>query len=74
MRASSPGGLEQASVVAKRMGISSSSAYLWLKKAAPVSSTPVFARVAPTRASSIPLEVAGAVLIVERGFDGLAES
>jgi transposase-like protein len=60
---------ERVSVIAKRMGISSSSAYLWMKRAAPAPSAPIFARVVPARATSLRLEVAGAALVVERGFD-----
>lgn len=66
---------ESAGVVAKRLGITPSTAYLWLKPAAPAVSTPVFARVVPERstqaapASRIVLEVGGAKLHVERDFD-----
>jgi transposase-like protein len=60
---------ERVSVVARRLGISSSSAYLWMKAAAPAPSVPVFARVVPARASSLRVEIAGAALIVESGFD-----
>jgi len=60
---------ERVSVVAKRMGISSASAYLWMQAAARAPSAPVFARVVPGRISSLRLEVAGAVLVVESGFD-----
>lgn len=56
--------------VAKRMGITPSSAYLWLKAAAPAPSAPVFARVMPASSSSLRVEVAGVALTVERGFDG----
>ena len=56
--------------VAKRMGITPSSAYLWLKAAAPAPSAPVFARVMPASSSSLRVEVAGVALAVERGFDG----
>lgn len=61
---------EQVSVIAKRLGVSSSAAYLWMKgEAALAPSAPVFARVGPARASSLQLEVAGAALTVESGFD-----
>jgi transposase-like protein len=60
---------ERVSVIARRMGISSSSAYLWMKKSMPARDAPVFARVVPVRAASLRLEVAGAAVVVERGFD-----
>ena len=66
---------ERASVVAKRMGVTPSTAYLWMKAAAPAPSAPVFARVVPARsAKTIPamrlmLEVGGAKLHIERDFD-----
>jgi transposase-like protein len=47
---------EKVSVVAERMGVTSSSASLWLKAAAaPAPSAPVFARVVPSRPASIQL-------------------
>ena len=55
--------------VAKRMGITPSSAYLWMKAATPRPISPVFARVVPGRVSSLRLEVAGVTLAVESGFD-----
>jgi len=55
--------------VAKRMGITLSSAYLWMKAAAPAVDVPVFARVVPARTSSLRVEIAGVALTVERGFD-----
>lgn len=48
--------------VARRMGITPSSAYLWLKAAAPAPSAPVFARVMPASSSSLRVEVAGVAL------------
>jgi transposase-like protein len=60
---------EPVSVVAKRMGVTSSSAYLWMKAVAPAASAPVFARVVPARVSSLRLQVGGAVVVVETGFD-----
>jgi transposase-like protein len=66
---------ERAGVVAKRMGVTPSTAYLWMKAAAPTRSAPVFARVVPAQASKpVParhmvLEVGGAKLHVERDFD-----
>ena len=63
---------ESGGVVAKRLGITPSTAYLWLK---PAASAPVFARVVPARAaqsalaSSIVLEVGGAKLHIGRDFD-----
>ena len=61
--------------MARRMGITPSTAYLWLKPAAPAVSAPVFARVVPARsarptpASRMVLEVGGAKLHIERDFD-----
>jgi transposase-like protein len=66
---------EGAGVVARRMGITPSTAYLWLKSTAPATSAPVFARVvrAPSTntvpVSHLLLEVGGAKLRVERDFD-----
>lgn len=64
---------ERAGVVARRMGITPSTAYLWVKSTAPATSAPVFARVV-REASTVPvshllLEVGGAKLHVERDFD-----
>ena len=66
---------ERAGLVAKRMGITPSTAYLWMKSATPAASAPVFARVVPTQAtktvsaSRMVLEVGGARLHVEHDFD-----
>ena len=60
---------EPVSVVAERMGVTSSSAYLWMKATAPASSAPKFARVVPVRRSSLRLQVGGAAVVVEAGFD-----
>jgi transposase-like protein len=66
---------ERAGVVAKRMGVTPSTAYLWMKGAAPAPSAPVFARVVPAQstktaaASHMVLEVGGAKLHVEHDFD-----
>ena len=67
---------ERAGVVAKRLGITPSTAYLWMKAVAPAPSAPVFARVVPARsakatlvAGKVVLEVGGAKLHVERDFD-----
>ena len=60
---------ETVSVVAKRMGVTSSSAYLWMKAAAPASTAPIFARVVPARVSSLRLQVGCAAVVVESGFD-----
>jgi len=60
---------EAVSVVAKRMGVTSSSAYLWMKAAAPASTAPMFARVVPARVSSLRLQVGRAAVVVEAGFD-----
>lgn len=55
--------------VAKRMGITPSSAYLWMKAAAPAAGASIFAKVVPGRASSLRVEVAGVTLALESGFD-----
>lgn len=60
---------EKVGVVAKRMGVASSSAYLWMKAAAPAPGAPVFARVVPAKRPSLRLEVGGAAVVVEAGFD-----
>ena len=60
---------ERVSEVAKRMGVTPSSAYLWMKAATPAPGAPMFARVAPARRASLRLEVGGAALVVETGFD-----
>ncbi len=66
---------ERAGQVAKRMGVTPSTAYLWMKAAAPATSAPVFARVVPAHstktapASRMVLEVGSAKLHVERDFD-----
>ena len=54
---------------ARRMGVTSSSAYLWMKAATPTPDAPMFARVVPARRTSLRLEVGGAALVVEAGFD-----
>ncbi len=59
---------ERVSVVAQRMGVAASSAYLWMK-ASSAPSAPVFARVVPARASSVRVQVGGAAVVVEAGFD-----
>jgi len=56
------------------MGITPSTAYLWMKAVAPATSAPVFARVVPAQAKAVPvsrllLEVGGAKLHVECDFD-----
>jgi len=61
--------------VAKRMGVTASSAYLWMKAATPAPSAPVFARVVPSirktasASSGIVLEVGGVRLHVREEFD-----
>lgn len=60
---------ETVRVVAKRMGVTPSSAYLWMKAATPASSAPMFARVMPARLSSLRLQVGGAAVVVDAGFD-----
>ena len=62
-------GGETVRVVAKRMGVTPSSAYLWMKAAKPASSAPTFARVVPARVSSLRLQVGCAAVVVEAGFD-----
>lgn len=60
---------ESVSVIAKRLGVSSSAAYLWLKETAPAPPAPAFARVVPMRQRSVRVEVGGAAVVVESGFD-----
>ena len=70
---------ERVSEVAQRMGVTPSTAYLWLKAAAspaPASRAPVFARVVRAKAmkttasaSRIVLEVGGAKLHIESDVD-----
>ena len=62
---------ERVSVVAKRMGVAASSAYLWMKAAAssPVPRAPVFARVVPARVATVRLQVGSTAVVVEAGFD-----
>ena len=58
--------------VAARLGVTVSSAYLWMKEAGPGPSTAVFARVVPsgtTIGRSVTLEVGRARVRVEAGFD-----
>ena len=64
---------EGVAAVAKRLGVAPSSAYLWLKEAA--AGTPTFVRVfasaseAGSARSSVMIEVSGATIRVEQGFD-----
>lgn len=63
---------ESVRVVAERLGVTASSAYLWMKGAGAASSPPVFARV--VRATlpagrSLVLEVGRARVRVDAGFD-----
>ena len=63
---------ERVSVVAKRLGVSSSAAYLWMKAAAPALSAPVFARVVPAQrdvVAKMVLEVGGVKLHVGDDFE-----
>ena len=63
---------ESVQVVADRLGVTASSAHLWMKKASAAPSAPVFARVvrAPAPAGrSLMLEVGRARVRVEAGFD-----
>jgi len=58
--------------VAKRLGVTSSSAYLWMKAAtaSPTASAPIFAQVvSSSRPQPMRLEVGGAALLIESGFD-----
>lgn len=61
--------------VAKRMGVTPSSAYLWMKASAPGPSAPVFARVVPDKPKTMPptsrmvLEVGSVKLHVGEDFD-----
>ncbi len=63
----------RASEVAKRMGVTPSTAYLWMKAAAPSASAPVFAQVLPSQSaatvSRLVVEVGGVSVHVEAGFD-----
>jgi transposase len=62
---------ETVRAVAERMGVSVSSAYLWMKGAADPGA-PVFARVVPTRRSvqtSLDVAVGGATIRLQAGFD-----
>jgi transposase-like protein len=62
---------EGVAAVAKRMGVTPSSAYLWLKDAG-TPSAPVFARVVPSASAAKPLlmiEVGAATVRVGAGFD-----
>jgi transposase-like protein len=59
-------------VIAERLGVTVSSAYLWLKDAGPAQSAPVFARVVPTPSTArrwLTLEVGVTRIRVETGFD-----
>ena len=60
---------EPVSVVANRMGVTSSSAYLWMKAAGQATGAATFARVVPARVSSLRLQVGSASVVVEAGFD-----
>lgn len=60
---------EKVGVVAKRMGVAPSSAYLWMKAAAPAPGALTFARVVPERRASLRIEVGRVAVIVEVGFD-----
>jgi transposase len=60
---------ERVSVVAKRLGVSSSAAYLWLKATEPTTTAPTFAKVVPLRSRALRVEVGGVAVVVESGFD-----
>ncbi|MGC4093062.1 MAG: transposase [Polyangiaceae bacterium] len=59
--------------VAKRLGVTPSSAYLWLKEASAAPRAPEFARVVKSTSTtgmrSVAIEVSGVVVRVESGFD-----
>lgn len=55
--------------VAKRMGITPSSAYLWMKAVPRAGGVLGFARVVPAHATSLRLELAGVTIEVASGFD-----
>ena len=62
---------ERVSVVAERLGVAKSSAYLWIKalRAEP-KRTPAFARVVPEGGvRGVVIEVSGATIRVAAGFD-----
>lgn len=62
---------EPVKVVAERMGVSVSAAYLWMKKARLVKA-PEFARLVPatrTASNAVVVEVRGATIRLESGFD-----
>ena len=62
---------EGVAAVAKRLGVTPSSAYLWIKGAA-TASAPVFARVVPSASAdghSLTVEVGAAKVRVGSGFD-----
>jgi transposase-like protein len=62
---------EGVAVVAKRLGVTPSSAYLWLK-ASSTPTTPVFARVLPSTSAvqdSLAIEIGAATVRVQAGFD-----
>lgn len=64
---------EGVAAVAKRLGVTPSSAYLWLKETGIESATPAFARVVRSGSTMPPralvIEVGKAVVRVEPGFD-----
>jgi hypothetical protein len=60
---------ERANIVAQRLGVAASSAYLWMN-AASAPSVPVFARVVPKRVATVRVQVRDAVVIVERSTGG----
>lgn len=63
---------ETVRVVAERLGVTASAAYMWIKEAKSESSAPVFARVVRSAApagQSLTLEVGRARVRVEPGFD-----
>jgi transposase-like protein len=62
---------EGVAAVAKRLGVTPSSAYLWLK-GSETPSSPVFARVVPSTSPvrySLTIEVGAATIRVQAGFD-----
>jgi transposase-like protein len=60
---------EPVRIVATRLGVKDSTAYYWMKRAR-ATSVPEFARVVPrSAAASLVVEVGGAVIRLQSGFD-----
>ena len=62
---------ERVAVVAARMGVGASAAYLWVKEAGAAPKSPTFARVVPAASvsASVVLEVGRVRVPVQDGFD-----